>query len=82
MKPEPLPPTEIDRINHISLIGAANAALVRFDGLLLSIKNLDLLLTLYITQEAVISSRIDERPVLPGYYHYFIPGQKQVFPDE
>lgn len=36
MKPEPLPPTEIDRINHISLIGAANAALVRFDGLLQS----------------------------------------------
>ena len=57
--PEPLPPSDIDWIRHITLIGAANAALARFDGLLQSIQNTDLLLTPLITQEAVISSRIE-----------------------
>ena len=57
--PEPLPPSDIDWISHIPLIGAANAALARFDGLLRSIQNPDLLLTPLITQEAVISSRIE-----------------------
>lgn len=57
--PNPLPPSEIDWIRHISLIGSANAAFARFDGLLRSIQNPDLLLTPLITQEAVISSRIE-----------------------
>ena len=57
--PEPLPPSGIDWITHIPLIGAANAALARFDGLLQSIQNPDLLLAPLITQEAVISSRIE-----------------------
>ena len=57
--PEPLPPSDIDWISHIPLIGAANAALARFDGLLQSIHSPDLLLTPLITQEAVISSRIE-----------------------
>jgi Fic family protein len=57
--PEPLPPSGIDWITHIPLIGAANAALGRFDGLLQSIQNPDLLLAPLITQEAIISSRIE-----------------------
>ena len=57
--PDPLPRTDIDWTSHISLIGSANAALARFDGLLRSIQNPDLLLTPLITQEAVISSRIE-----------------------
>ncbi len=57
--PDPLPPLDIDWIRHIPLIGSANAALARFDGLLRSIQNPDLLLTPLITQEAVISSRIE-----------------------
>lgn len=60
MRPEPLPPSDIDRISLIPLIGAANAALALFDRLFRSIKNPDLLLTSLIMQEAIISSRIDE----------------------
>lgn len=57
--PNPFPPSEIDWIRHISLIGSANAALARFDGLFMSIQNPDLLLTPLVTQEAVISSGIE-----------------------
>lgn len=57
--PDPLPRSDIDWIRHIPLIGSANAALARFDGLLRSIQNPDLLLTPLVTQEAVISSRIE-----------------------
>jgi Fic family protein len=57
--PDPLPRTDIDWSRHVTLIGSANAALARFDGLLQSIQNPDLLLTPLITQEAVISSRIE-----------------------
>ena len=57
--PDPLPRSDIDWISHVTLIGSANAALARFDGLLRSIQNPDLLLTPLITQEAVISSRIE-----------------------
>ena len=57
--PDPLPRSDIDWTHHVTLIGSANAALARFDGLLLSIQNPDLLLTPLITQEAVISSRIE-----------------------
>jgi len=57
--PVPLPRSDIDWIRHVTLIGSANAALARFDGLLRSIQNTDLLLTPLITQEAVISSRIE-----------------------
>lgn len=45
MRPEPLPPSDIDRISLIPLIGAANAALALFDRLSRSKKNPDLLLT-------------------------------------
>ncbi|MFH0967258.1 MAG: Fic/DOC family N-terminal domain-containing protein [Methanobacteriota archaeon] len=57
--PDPLPRSDIDWISHVTLIESANAALARFDGLLRSIQNPDLLLTPLITQEAVISSRIE-----------------------
>ncbi|QXO94224.1 hypothetical protein KSK55_12915 [Methanospirillum purgamenti] len=38
MRPEPLPPSDIDRISLIPLIGAANAALALFDRLFRSKK--------------------------------------------
>jgi hypothetical protein len=65
MKPEPFIPdtaphrSDIDWVRHVTLIRSANAALARFDGLLRSIQNPDLLLKPLITQEAVISFRIE-----------------------
>lgn len=65
MKPEPFIPdpaphrSDIDWNRHIPLIGSVNAALARFEGLLRSIQNPDLLLTPRTTQKAVISSRIE-----------------------
>lgn len=43
----------------IPVIGPANAALARFDGLIDAIPNADVLLSPLTTQEAVLSSRIE-----------------------
>jgi Fic family protein len=44
---------------HISLIGKANAALARYDGLLQGIINPEILLSPLTIREAVLSSRIE-----------------------
>lgn len=62
MKPyewQPLPPPLIDWAAHVSLIGQANAAIARYDGMLQSIVNPNLLLSPLTIQEAVLSSRIE-----------------------
>lgn len=59
--PEKLP-LRADAINwaeHVTLIGKANAALARYDGILQAIVNPQVLLSPLITQEAVVSSRIE-----------------------
>jgi Fic family protein len=53
------PPFQIDWPRLISLIGPANAALARYDGLLMAIPNASILLSPLTTQEAVLSSRIE-----------------------
>ena len=57
--PEALPPVGVDFNGLIGLIGEANAALARYDGLLQGIVNPEVLLSPLTTQEAVLSSRIE-----------------------
>lgn len=57
--PEKLPLTKIDWERHVTNIAQANSHLARFDGILQSIPNPELLLAPIMTQEAVLSSRIE-----------------------
>jgi Fic family protein len=54
-----LPITDIDWVRHIQLLGKANRALAKYDGILYGIVNQSILLSPLTTQEAVISSRIE-----------------------
>ena len=58
-EPERLPLSNIDWAAHVTLIGQAQAALARYDGMLQSIVNPLILLSPLTTQEAVLSSRIE-----------------------
>lgn len=53
------PPTTLDWPRLIPLIGPANAAVARYEGVLHGIPNPDVLLSPLISQEAVLSSRIE-----------------------
>jgi Fic family protein len=53
------PPQEIDWASLVPLLGSANAAVARYDGLLMAIPNANVLLSPLTTQEAVLSSRIE-----------------------
>ena len=53
------PPTDLDLSRLISLVGRANAAVARYDGMLSAIPNAKVLLSPLTTQEAVLSSRIE-----------------------
>jgi Fic family protein len=53
------PPKSINWTDLIPLIGPANAAVARYDGLLNAIPNPGVLLSPLMTQEAVLSSRIE-----------------------
>jgi Fic family protein len=53
------PPKELQWERLIPLIGPANAALARYDGMLEAIPNPDVMLSPLFTQEAVLSSRIE-----------------------
>lgn len=53
------PPMSWDWSQLVSLIGTANAAVARYDGLLSAIPNAAVLLSPLTTQEAVLSSRIE-----------------------
>ena len=57
--PDVLPLTTLDYGRLIRLIGPANAALARYDGLLQSIVNPLIMLSPLTTQEAVLSSKIE-----------------------
>jgi Fic family protein len=58
-EPRQLPLDCIDWSAHVTLIGQANAALARYDGMLQSIVNPSVLLSPLTVQEAVLSSRIE-----------------------
>ena len=53
------PPKDLDWARLVSLIGPANAAVARYDGILAAIPNAHVLLSPLTTQEAVLSSRIE-----------------------
>lgn len=53
------PPTVLDWPRLVPLIGPANAAVARYDGMLAAIPNVNVLLSPLTTQEAVLSSRIE-----------------------
>jgi Fic family protein len=60
------PPPVIDWARLVPLIGEANRALARYDGLVASIPNRNILLSPLTTQEAVLSSRIEGTNVTMG----------------
>jgi len=53
------PPKELNWARLVPLIGPANAAVARYDGMLSAIPNAHVLLSPLTTQEAVLSSRIE-----------------------
>lgn len=53
------PPKNLDLSRLITLVGPANAAVARYDGLLAAIPNPRVLLSPLMTQEAVLSSQIE-----------------------
>jgi Fic family protein len=53
------PPAELDWPRLLPLIGPANAAIARYEGVLLGVPNPDVLLSPLTAQEAVLSSRIE-----------------------
>lgn len=56
---EEFPPRELDWPALIPLIGRAHAAVARYDGILKAVPNAAVLLSPLMTQEAVLSSRIE-----------------------
>ncbi len=58
-KPKNLPLTDIDTGQLIRMIGPANAAIARYDGLLQSVVNPSVMLSPLTQREAVLSSRIE-----------------------
>lgn len=60
------PPKQLDWQRLVPLIGPANAALARYDGLLSAIPNPHVLLSPLVTQEAVLSSKIEGTRVTVG----------------
>ncbi|WP_081862982.1 Fic/DOC family N-terminal domain-containing protein [Azospirillum argentinense] len=65
---EQFPPSleKLDRARLMPLIGPANAALARYDGLITAIPNAGVLLSPLTTQEAVLSSKIEGTNVTLG----------------
>ncbi len=57
--PQIMPLNQLDWSSLVGLIGTANAALARYDGILQGIVNLDVLMSPLTTQEAVVSSKIE-----------------------
>lgn len=53
------PPVDLDWSRLLPLIGPANAAIARYEGVLQGVPNPDVLLSPLTTQEAVLSSRIE-----------------------
>lgn len=58
-QPVALPLKNIDQTQLISLVGEANAALARYDGLLMAMVNPAVMLSPLTNQEAVLSSKIE-----------------------
>jgi Fic family protein len=74
------PPGNLDWSRLVRLIGPANAALARYDGLLSAIPNSTILLSPLTTQEAVMSSKIEGTQATMGEVLEFEAGGNA--PDE
>ena len=74
--PEELPLKKLDYNPFIKLIGKANRALARYDGLLLSIPNPTILLSPLKDQEAVLSSKIEGTQATLEEVYKFEAGEK------
>ena len=60
------PPKHIDWVRLVPCISKANAALARYDGMVVGIPNAAVLLSPLITREAVLSSKIEGAHVTVG----------------
>ena len=81
MKPfvaERLPLTGIDWPSLVPLIGQANRALALYDGILYGVPNPEVLLSPLITQEAVLSSRMEGTQATLGEVLKFEAGEELV----
>jgi Fic family protein len=77
------PPRELDWAALIPLIGPANAAVARYDGILSASPNAALLLSPLTTQEAVLSSRIEGTEATMGeVLEYEAEGDSKKFSPE
>lgn len=74
------PPPALDWPRLIPLIGAANASVARYDGLLQGIPNPHVLLSPLTTQEAVLSSRIEGTQATMGEVLEFEAGAEESSP--
>lgn len=63
---EGFPPPSLDWARLVPLVGKANAALARYDGLVAAMPNAAVLLSPLTTQEAVLSSKIEGTNVTMG----------------
>lgn len=82
--PDSLPLDRVDWAAHVSLIGQANAALARYDGMLQGIVNPAVLLSPLTTQEAVLSSRIEgtQASMEEVLEYEAAPLQKEITPEK
>jgi len=76
------PPKTLDWAELVPLIGPANAALARYDGLLSAIPNASVLISPLTTQEAVLSSRIEGTQATMGEVLEFEAGKKTADPEK
>ncbi len=71
------PPQEMRWEELIPLLGPASAAVARYDGVLAAIPNADVLLSPLVTQEAVLSSRIEGTQATMGEVLEFEAGASE-----
>jgi len=78
-EPDTLPLDCIDWVSHIPSIAEANRKIARYDGILRSIVNPQILLSPIMTQEAVLSSRIEgTQASLEDVLHYEADPKEEV----
>jgi len=75
------PPGRLDWERLVPLIGPANAALARYDGMLAAVPNPAVLLSPLMTQEAVLSSRIEGTQATMAEVMEFEAGIRSDVPD-
>ena len=77
------PPSDIEWARLIPLLGPANAALARYDGTLAAMQNTSILLTPLMTQEAVLSSKIEGTQSTMGeVLEYEVENDSQILSQE